>query len=109
MKTLGELLEGETLPVRVELPSFPGEWFEVHYIHDGYAFGHNQDHEACRAGLRSDRGYLIVEPKRPRLLAWRCTDVGSDLHRMIKLAPSDEVPPKTNWKRVPHLDEPEAQ
>ncbi len=106
--TLGELLEGKTLPLRVKHKGWnQDEFFEIHFTLGTKAFGRYGD--GSDASFAQDEMldalnlYDLVEPKKPRLLAWRCPDGEIRLHR------EGEATPMSHFERVPHLDEPEAE
>lgn len=98
MATLRELIKDKQLPVRVTA-GFHDCWFEIRYIYKDRAYGHENSLASNCMPLECD-GWLLVEPPKPRLLAWRHIHSG-DLIVSYEDAISDQ------WERVPHLDGPE--
>lgn len=70
--TLKELLKEQTLPVRVRDSDWRvDQFFEIHYLHEDQAYGHDQNSESLNIHLCNHHDWSRVELPTPKLLAGR--------------------------------------
>lgn len=87
--TLGELLEGKTLPVKVRRKSFIGvEWFNIIAVSDVDAIGFFDDCTGSKYNLAQCNFELYTEPKKPEILYefifWRKEHNDADVRVMTE-------------------------